>query len=84
MKLGMTSTTQSVQPNARYVSSRRYDETAVTASDCSIETLVIVKYDGSCPTSVMSVPCSVVTTFRSRWCRIICFASHAAVACGIA
>ena len=31
-------------------------------SDCSIENATISEYDGSLPTSVMSVPCSVVTT----------------------
>ena len=37
-------------------------DTAVTRSDCSIEKATISEYDGSLPTSVMSVPCSVVTT----------------------
>src|SRR3989442_700410 len=48
MKLGITCTSQPMQPNARYVSSFRNSETAVTASDRSIENLVIVKYEGSC------------------------------------
>src|SRR2546422_7229940 len=69
MKLGITCTSQPMQPNARYVSSFRNSETAVTASDRSIENLVIVKYEGSCPTSVMSVPWRVVTTFKSRCAR---------------
>jgi hypothetical protein len=34
----------------------------VTASDCSIENCVILKKLASWPTSVMSVPCSVVIT----------------------
>jgi len=84
MKFGMTTTSHPAQPNALYVSSRKKADTAVTASDCSIENLVSVKYEGSCPTSVMSVPCSVVTILRSRSSFIICFASHAVAACGIA
>ena len=34
----------------------------MTPSDCSIENATISEYDGSLPTSVISVPCSVVTT----------------------
>ena len=45
---------------------------AVTPSDCSIEKRVIGRYDGSLPTSVMSVPCSVVTTRGARAPRICC------------
>ena len=83
-KLGMTSMAHPVQPNASYVSSRRYSDTAVTASDFSIENLVTVKNDLSCPTSVMSVPCSVVTILRSCRGRSISLARNAAVACGTA
>ena len=36
-------------------------DTAVTPCDCSIENATTRAYDGSLPTSVMSVPCSVVT-----------------------
>ena len=47
----------------------------------------ISEYDGSLPSSVMSVPCSVVTTRGTRRARrdaSICRARYAAVACGIA
>ncbi len=47
-------------PSARVVSAARLAETAVTACDCSIENPTTAEYDGSLPTSVMSVPCSVV------------------------
>ena len=49
-------------PSSRQVAARRLSDTAVTPSDCSIENATISEYDGSLPTSVMSVPCSVVTT----------------------
>ena len=49
--------------SSAYVESRRLFDTAVTPSDCSIENATICEYDGSLPISVMSVPCSVVTTF---------------------
>jgi hypothetical protein len=83
-KFGMTSIAQLEQPKARYVSSRRYFDTAVTASDFSIENRVIVKYEGSCPTNVMSVPCSVVTMGRCRVSAINCCAIQPEIACGIA
>ena len=44
------------------MSPRRLSETAVTPSDRSIEKATVSEYDGSLPTSVMSVPCSVVMT----------------------
>ena len=53
-------------PSCRIVASARLFETAVTPSDCSIEKATISEYDGSLPTSVMSVPCSVVTTLSAR------------------
>ncbi len=49
-----------VIPSAAIVSARRLFETAVTPCDCSIENATTRAYDGSLPTSVMSVPCSVV------------------------
>src|SRR2546426_317952 len=39
---------------------------------------------GQDPSSVMSVPCSVVTTLRSRSVLSICLASQAVAACGMA
>ena len=53
-------------PSARYVSFRRLSDTAVTPSDCSIENATVSEYERSLPTSVMSVPCSVVTTRGTR------------------
>ena len=50
-------------PKVSCVACLRYTETAVTASLRSMPNLVILKNCGSLPTSVMSVPCSVVTTF---------------------
>ena len=44
----------------------RLSETAVTPCDCSIENATTRLYDGSLPTSVMSVPCSVVTVRDAR------------------
>ena len=49
-------------PSSRRVAARRLSDTAVTPSDFSIEYATISENDGSLPTSVMSVPCSVVTT----------------------
>ena len=40
----------------------RLSDTAVTPSDCSIENATISEYERSAPSSVMSVPCSVVMT----------------------
>jgi len=58
---------------------------AVMRSDFSIENFVIGWNDGSWPTIVMSVPCSVVITFTSApVSRSISRAIHALVACGIA
>ena len=48
------------------MSARRLSDTAVTPSDCSIENATVSEYEGSLPTSVMSVPCSVVTTCGAR------------------
>ena len=48
------------------VSALRLCDTAVTPSDCSIEKATTRACDGSLPTSVMSVPCSVVTVRGAR------------------
>jgi hypothetical protein len=47
-------------PSVLMVSAFRLCDTAVTPCDCSIENATTSWYDGSLPTSVMSVPCSVV------------------------
>ena len=57
----------------------RNSETAVTPSDCSMPKRVISKNDRSWPTSVMSVPCSVVTTPSGRGATI-CLARYALAA----
>ena len=67
----------------------RYSEIDVTPSLWSMEKRVIGRYDGSEPTSVMSVPCSVVTYGRRRPLRVrshasICRASMALTECGMA
>ena len=85
-KLGMTRMSQ-VTPSSRRVSALRLSDTAVTPSDCSMQKATVSEYDGSPPSSVMSVPCSVVMTFggiRSNDDVRICRARYAAVACGIA
>ena len=46
------------------VSYFREFDTAVTASDFSIANLITSVKEESCPRIVMSVPCSVVTTFN--------------------
>ena len=72
---------------AAYVDCLRLSDTAVTRSDCSIENATISENDGSLPTSVISVPCSVVTTRGAlRSCVDISTARarKAAVACGTA
>ena len=74
-----------VQPNALSVSSCRNRDTAVRPSDFSMENLVMAWNDGSWPTIVMSVPCSVVSTLMSgRWSASISLAIQALVACGMA
>ncbi len=76
-----------VTHSSRRVLSLRLCDTAVTPSDRSIENATISEYDGSLPTSVMSVPCSVVTTRGAPPCppdARTCCDSRAAVACGIA
>ena len=40
----------------------KLSETAVTPSDCSMQNATASEYDGSLPSSVMSVPCKVVIT----------------------
>ena len=56
----------------------------MTASERSIENFVMEKYDGSWPTSVMSVPCSVVTMATACFPAMISRASQAQVAWGMA
>ena len=76
-----------VIPSVSNVKSRRLAETAVTPSDCWIENATICEYEESFPTSVMSVPCSVVTTFGAlppSVCASTCRERNAAVACGTA
>ncbi len=75
--------------NTSSVRRARYCEIEVTPSLCSMENRVIGKYDGSAPTNVMSVPCSVVTYGSLRLVRwlsqaSICRASIALTECGIA
>ena len=59
-KLGITRIA-CLMPNVLMVSASRLCDTAVTPWDCSIEKPTTRAYDGSLPTSVMSVPWSVVT-----------------------
>src|SRR5215470_7701451 len=82
MKFGITSTAQ--LPKVRQVSPARYREIAVNASDCAIENRVIGRKLLRDPTSVMSVPCRVVTNGRYRLDLYISRAKNPAVACGIA
>ena len=74
-------------PRPAIVSALRLSDTAVTPSDRSIENATTRAYDGSLPTSVMSVPCSVVIV-RGRVqpgaALRIWSARYAAVACGTA
>jgi hypothetical protein len=73
--------------NSVRVDRRRLSETAVAPSARSIENATISEYDGSLPTTVMSVPCIVVTTFGTGLCPLAsrtCLARSAAAACGIA
>ena len=53
-------------PSSRYVSALRLSETAVTPSDCSMQNATVSEYERSLPSSVMSVPCSVVITFGTH------------------
>ena len=69
--------------NSSTVIRRRNSETAVTPSDCSMPKRVISKNERSWPTSVMSVPCSVVISFGARGPSICC-ARKPEMACGIA
>ena len=85
-KLGMTRMSQ-LTPSSRRVSVLRLSDTAVTPSDCSMQNATVSEYDGSLPSRVMSVPCSVVMTLggtRSSEDARICRARYAAVACGMA
>jgi hypothetical protein len=65
-KFGITSMRPPGTEKSRTVSSRRNCDTAVSPSDCRIEKRVIAWNDGCSPTSVMSVPCSVVTILQGR------------------
>ena len=60
---GVTAVSASLRSDtsAAIVSVRRLLDTAVTPCDCSIENATTRAYEGSLPTSVMSVPCSVVS-----------------------
>ena len=51
-----------VTASSRQVSALRLSDTAVTPSDCSMQNATVSEYDRSLPSSVMSVPCSVVMT----------------------
>ena len=84
MKFGMTSMRSSGTAKSRTVSAFRYSETAVSPWERRMEKRVISWKDGCSPTSVMSVPCSVVTIGRSRCPASISRATHADVACGMA
>ena len=56
--------------SSRQVSAFRLFDTAVTPSDCSMQNATVSEYDRSLPSSVMSVPCSVVMTAGTRPCRV--------------
>ena len=74
-------------PSSRCVVALRLSDTAVTPSDCWIENLMISEYERSAPSSVMSVPCSVVMTFGTDppfEAARIWRARYPAVACGTA
>ena len=74
-----------LMPNSLYVSLRRLELTAVTASLWLIANEMTGSKLGSFPSKVMSVPCNVVITGRSTpLCLRICFAVYALDACGIA
>ena len=60
-KFGITRMSRAM-PSSRWVSAFRLSDTAVTPSDCSMQNATVSEYDGSLPSSVMSVPCSVVIT----------------------
>ena len=84
MKLGMTSMRSRGTPKSLTVSSFRNSETAVSPWERRMEKLVIGRNEGWSPTSVMSVPCSVVTMGRSRSGASISRATQADVAWGMA
>ena len=85
MKFGITRISF-VTPNTSTVWRFKSSLMDVTPSDCSIENFVIGRYDGSWPTSVMSVPCRVVMNGSRVFLKdaIICCASMAAMECGMA
>ena len=80
-KFGITSTSR-VTPSNSCVSSASDRETAVTASARSMPRRTIGKNEGSAPTTVMSVPCSVTISFGPP--PRISRARYAEIACGIA
>ena len=53
-------------PSSAQVSVLRLCDTAVTPSDWSMQKATVSVYEGSLPTSVMSVPCRVVITEGTR------------------
>ena len=62
-KFGITRMSRVIAELAE-VSAFRLSDTAVTPSDCSMQNATVSEYDRSLPSSVMSVPCSVVMTAR--------------------
>ena len=70
MKLCTTSMGRSSAKISR-VLARSASDTVVTASLCAIDQRVVSTNEGSLPTSVMSVPCSVVTTGSGRGWRML-------------
>src|SRR3954469_22402962 len=76
-----------VTASSRHVSALRLSDTAVTPSDCSMQNATVSEYERSLPSSVISVPCSVVMTDGTRQWPVaerICRARYAAVAGGTA
>ena len=72
-----------VMSNSSMVIFFRNSETAVTPSERSMPKRVISKNVRSCPTSVMSVPCRVVTSLGG-FAPSICWARRPVMAWGIA
>ena len=83
-KFGMTSIRSSGTPKSRTVTSLRKCETAVTPCERMIEKRVMGWKEGCSPTSVMSVPCRVVTSGGPPFSSSISRAIQAEVAWGMA
>jgi len=84
MKLGITKMGQRISKK-RSVSSRSQSLTAVTASEWRRMNWVTRAMDGSLPTTVMSVPCSVVMNgSRMPSSASISRADQALMPCGMA